>query len=69
VSKPLPGSHAVPSPRPDPKLLSSIALALKENVDLLTGQRVGQTGNQGRAVSIAELVTLGVITQAQADSL
>ena len=66
MSKPVAGSKAVPSPQPNTSQVYVTALALKENIELLTGQR----GNpDSRVITVGELVRLGVITKEQAASL
>jgi hypothetical protein len=54
---------AVPFPLPEPKALQASVAALKEGLEVLSGQR-GTPDN--RALTVQDLVDLGLITTDQA---
>jgi hypothetical protein len=59
---PIAGVPAIPPSTPDPKGLAVVVRAIKENVELMVGQR-GDT--MGRAVTFNDLVALGLVTAEQ----
>jgi hypothetical protein len=61
-----PNVVSIPSPTPNPIAMLAVLTALKQQVEILSGQR----GDKGaRAATLNDLVALGVVTQSAVDKI